>query len=248
MGEMKGRVAVVTGAAQGVGRATGELLAREGARVALLDVNAKGVERVAAGIRRRRGWARAYAVDVADFPAVEAAVTAFTREAGRPSILVNCAVITTPNDLFKMSLAEWDRVLAVDLGGYMHTCRAVMRRMLPARSGAIVNISSLAGLRGSISSGPHYSAAKAGILGLTKALAKDFGPRGIRVNAIAPGLIDTPLAYQMNGDVRRFIPNIPLRRIGRPEDIAEAAAFLASERAAYITGVTLIVDGGRSLA
>ncbi len=248
MGEMKGRVAVVTGAGQGVGRATAELLAREGARVALFDVNAKGAERVATGIRRRRGWARAYAADVADFQAVQTAVKAFTREAGRPTILINCAVITTPNNLLTMSLAEWDRVLAVDLGGYMHCCRAVMPGMLRARSGAIVNISSLAGLRGSISSGPHYSAAKAGILGLTKALAKDFGAQGIRVNAIAPGLIDTPLAHQMNGDLRRFLPAIPLRRIGRPADIAEAAAFLASHRAAYITGVTLIVDGGRSLA
>jgi 3-oxoacyl-[acyl-carrier protein] reductase len=248
MGEMRGRVAVVTGAAQGVGRATAELLAREGARVALFDINARGAERAAAAIRRRRGWARAYAVDVADFSGVEAGVRAFARDAGRPTILVNCAVITTPHDLFKMSLAEWDRVLAVDLGGYMHTCRAVMPGMLRARGGAIVNISSLAGLRGSISSGPHYSAAKAGILGLTKALARDFGPRGIRVNAIAPGLVDTPLAHQMNGDLGRFVPNIPLRRIGRPEDIAEAAAFLVSDRASYITGVTLIVDGGRSLA
>lgn len=248
MGEMKGRVAVVTGAAQGIGRATARVLAHEGARVALFDVNARRAERVAAGIRRWRGWARAYAVDVADFAAVEAAVKTFSREADRPTILVNCAVITTSNDIFKMSLAEWDRVLAVDLGGYMHCCRTVMPDMLRARRGAIVNISSLAGLRGSISSGPHYSAAKAGILGLTKALAKDFGPKGIRVNAIAPGLIDTPLAYQMNGDLRRFVTTIPLRRIGRAHDIAEAAAFLCSDRASYITGVTLIVDGGRSLA
>jgi NAD(P)-dependent dehydrogenase (short-subunit alcohol dehydrogenase family) len=242
-----GRVGLVTGGGSGIGRAVALRLARAGADVAVLDLNAGGAEGVAAEVRSAGCRAVAVPVDVSVAASVAAAVERVAAELGRIEVCVNSAGIADFTAFTDLDEARFDRMIAVHLKGTYLVCRAVVPAMIAARSGRIVNISSAAGLNGGGPGLAHYAAAKAGIIGLTKSLALELGPYGITVNAIAPGLIDTPLIRQAGAPADLYdaiVARIPVRRIGRPEDIAAACAYLASEEAAFCTGQVLSPNGG----
>ena len=243
---LAGKTAVVTGGASGIGRAIALRLARDGADVAVLDVDLPAAGRVADEIGRVGRRALAIDADVASAASVARAVERVHGSLGRAAILVNDAGIASFVPFLEMPEGEWDRMIAVHLKGTFHCCKAFVPGMAAVGWGRVVNISSVAGLRG----GPsltHYAAAKAGIVGFTKALAIEVGPLGITVNAIAPGLIDTPLLAKSGMpsailDVVR--EQTPMRRIGTPEDIAAACAYLASDEASFTTGQVLSPNGG----
>lgn len=247
---LEGRVALVTGGSGGMGRAIGLRLAQEGARVVLGDVFPENAQMVAREIVDRGGIAQGVRLDVTKSAEVDEVVANCVKEFARLDILVNCAGITQNKKLTEITDEEWDRVLAVNLRGSFATIRAAFRPMMRQRSGAIVNISSAAMHRGGGHIGTaHYTASKAGIVGLTRAAAKEGAPHGIRVNAIAPGLTETQMTAEFLSRSReQSVRGIPLGRVGRPEDMAEAVLFLVSDSAAYITGVTLDVNGGLLLA
>ena len=244
MNQLANQIAVVTGAGRGIGRAIALQFAAEGADVVCVSRTAENSEKVAGEIRAlgRKAWA--HAVDVADAAAVAAVAEAILAETGRVDILVNNAGITRDGLLMRMSEADWDAVLDTNLKGAFSFTKAFSRVFLKQRSGRILNISSVSGLMG-IAGQSNYSASKAGLIGLTRALAREFASRGITVNALAPGFIETDmtavLTPEMKGDIAK---RIPLGRLGQPEDIAEAALFLAGPGAGYITGQVLTVDGG----
>jgi NAD(P)-dependent dehydrogenase (short-subunit alcohol dehydrogenase family) len=242
------RVAMVTGGASGIGQAVCRRLARDGMVVAVLDLNAAGAEATAAAIAEAGGRAKAWAVDVADGAAVRAAAAAVRADLGSPAILVNVAGIGEFALLADMSDAQWQRMLDVHLGGTFHCVRAVFADMVTAGWGRIVNVSSVAGLGGGGPGLSHYSAAKGGIIAFSKALAHELGPAGITVNAVAPGLIDTPMVAgaMVSPSIRQHaIDGAPVRRIGVPADIAAAVAYLVSEEASFVTGQVLSPNGGR---
>ena len=260
-----GRVAVITGAASGIGRATAELLAREGARVALVDRNAPGAEESATAIRSCGGNATAWTCDVGDPAQVQDVAARIEAHCGRVDVLANVAGIGDVagiEGLEAIDDARWSLTLAVNLSGPFYLCRALLPGMARRGSGAVVNVSSLAGRSKSANGGPAYSASKAGLLGLTRHLAFDYGPRGIRVNAICPGGVDTPMLRA--GGVRRarsaeeaearqariaaYAHFMPIKRLSRPDEQAAAIAFLASDDASYINGVALDVNGGPYMA
>jgi NAD(P)-dependent dehydrogenase (short-subunit alcohol dehydrogenase family) len=260
-----GRVAVVTGAASGIGRATAELLAREGARVAVVDRNAQGAEETVMTIRSTGSEAVAWACDVADGTQVHDAAARIEGHFGRVDVLANVAGVGDVagiEGLEAIDDARWSLTLAVNLTGPFYLCRAFLPGMARRGAGAVVNVSSLAGRSKSANGGPAYSASKAGLLGLTRHLAFDYGPRGIRVNAICPGGVDTPMIRA--GGVRRarspeeaearaariaaYGYFMPIKRLSRPDEQAAAIAFLASDDASYINGVALDVNGGLYMA
>jgi 3-oxoacyl-[acyl-carrier protein] reductase len=246
----EGRVALVTGAAGGIGAATARRLAAEGAAVALADVDAGAAERVAAELGGQGATATAHAADVSSADEVEAMVGAVLAAHGRLDVLVNNAGITRDDLLFRLSEEDWDAVLAVNLKSVFLCSRAAQRPMVEARSGAIVSLSSRSALgnRGQA----NYAAAKAGIRGLTATMAIELGPFGVRANAVAPGYVATEMtaatARRMGVDPeehrRRAAERTPLRRVGTPEDVAAVIAFLAGDDAAYVTGQTIEVNGG----
>jgi 3-oxoacyl-[acyl-carrier protein] reductase len=245
-----GRVAVVTGAAQGIGAATARRLAAEGATVAVLDLDLDRTADTVATIRATGGAADGYAVDVADAGSVTAAIDAVAGAYGRIDVLVNDAGVTRDNLVHKLAEDDWDTVLDVNLKGAYLVSRAVQRQMVPAGYGRIVSLSSTSALgnRGQA----NYAAAKAGIQGLTATLAIELGRYGITANAVAPGYVATAMtaatAQRVGMDPgehqRLAAEQIPVRRVGRPDDIAAAIAFLASEEAGYVSGQTLYVNGG----
>jgi NAD(P)-dependent dehydrogenase (short-subunit alcohol dehydrogenase family) len=236
---------IVTGAAQGIGRAVALRLARAGVHIAVWDTQANAVEETAKLCQEQGATARAWQVDVADTSQIETAVAAFEREWGKPDGLVNNAGIFPRATAFDMDLAEWERVLRVNLTGTFVCARAAGRRMKEAGGGVIVNMASGRALAGA-AKGAHYSASKGGIIALTKSLALDWAAYGIRVNCVIPGITDTAQPRGEMGDNELYAmgSRIPLGRIGQPQDIAAAVAFLLGEDSAYMTGQSIAVNGG----
>jgi NAD(P)-dependent dehydrogenase (short-subunit alcohol dehydrogenase family) len=247
---LAGKNAVVTGGASGIGRGICLRLARDGANVAILDLDVAGAEKVAAEVTAVGRKALACQVDVVNRAQVDAAVERVRKELGPIHILVNDAGIGEFVPLAQMSEEQWDRMIAIHLKGTFNCTKAVVQDMLDAKWGRVVSISSVAGLGGGMGL-VHYSAAKAGIIGFTKALAQELGPIGITVNAIAPGLIDTPIIRksqlpeeQVRGVIETVVGRTPVRRIGVPDDIAAACAYLVSEEASFFTGQVVSPNGG----
>ena len=264
-GRFAGRVAVVTGAASGIGEATARRLADEGAAVAVADRDAAGAERAAAAIRAAGGNARPYPCDIARSDQVAGAASAVERELGAVDVLANVAGVGDAaglDGIEQIDDARWNLVLAVNLSGAFYWCRALLPGMAARGRGAVVNVSSLAGRSKSANGGLAYTASKAGLLGLTRHLAFDYGPRGVRVNAICPGGVDTPMiraggvrAARSEDEAKARAARIaaygwfmPIKRLSKPEEQAAAIAFLASDDASYINGVSLDVNGGLYMA
>ena len=243
MQRFAGRVAVVTGAARGIGAATARRLAGEGAAVAVLDLDEAEASKTADNLG---GSAAAVGIgcDVTDAASVQSAVERVSTELGGLDIVVNNAGITRDNLLLRMSAEEWDAVLDLNLRGTFLITKAAMRPMMKQRAGRIVNVSSIADVVGNAGQA-NYSAAKAGVIGFTKTVAREMASRNITVNAVAPGFIPTDLTDVLSQEVKdALLKQIPLGRFGAVEDVANAIAFLASDDASYITGQVLIVDGG----
>ena len=246
----RGRTALVTGAARGIGRAVAEGLARRGARVAVMDLRLADAEATAAAIGRN---AIAVAGDVADWESFRAAHAAAAAALGAFDILVNNAGISPKRDgarvpAAEMDPAEWRRVVDVNLTGCFHGVRLVAPGMIASGGGAIVSVSSVAGKHYSSIVGVHYAATKAAIIGMTRHLAGELGPHRIRVNAIAPGRIESPMIHTVGADVNAAaLAATPLGRLGTAADCADAVAYLTSDAASFVTGVTLDVAGGLSM-
>ena len=243
---LEGKVAVVTGASRGIGRAIAETLAAEGASVVVnYQSNAAAAEAVVAGIRERGGQALAVAADVSDMAAAEGLVRAALEAYDHIDIVVNNAGTTRDTLLLSMKEEQWDVVIDTNLKSVFNVCKAAARPMLRRKKGGrIINISSVAGIVGQPGQ-TNYAASKAGIIGFSKSLAKELGSRGITVNVVAPGFVPTDLTASLPEDlVKQTLAYIPLGRWGEAQEVAHAVAFLASDRAAYITGEVLRVDGG----
>jgi 3-oxoacyl-[acyl-carrier protein] reductase len=248
MTTLAGKVAIVTGSSRGIGRAIALELARQGCIVVVnYAANAALAEEVVALIAREGGEACAVQADVTLGPQAQALVNAAVAAYGTVDILVNNAGITRDTLLMRMSEEDWDAVLDTNLKGAFHCVKAVQRVMLRKRYGRIISIGSIAGLVGNAGQA-NYAAAKAGLVGFTKALAKELGSRNITVNLVAPGFIQTDLTAKLGPEIMgKALAQVPLERIGKPEDVAAAVAFLASDAAAYITGHVLQVDGGLAM-
>jgi 3-oxoacyl-[acyl-carrier protein] reductase len=244
MPQLANQIAVITGAGRGIGRAIALKFAAEGADIACLSRTAENAEKVAAEIRLLGRQAWAYALDVADSAAVAAAAEKILQQPGKVDILVNNAGVTRDGLILRMSGEDWDTVLNTNLKGAFLLTQALSRGFLKQRSGRILNIASVIGLIGNAGQ-CNYAASKAALIGFTKSIAKEFASRGVTVNALAPGFIETDMTGALTEELRaELLQRIPLRRLGRVEDIAEAALFLASPGASYITGQVLTVDGG----
>ncbi len=242
---LEGKVALVTGASRGIGSEIAKKLASQGAAVILnFNGSKEKAEEVKKEIEASGGTAALCQLDVSDYAACEECMKDIIREYGHLDILVNNAGITRDGLLMKMSEEDFDRVIQINLKGAFHTIRFASRQMLKQKSGRIINISSVVGVAGNAGQA-NYAAAKAGIIGLTKTAAKELASRGITVNAIAPGFIDTDMTAGLSDKVKEAAAaQIPLGTFGKPEDVAAAVSFLASEDAGYITGQVLHVDGG----
>ena len=245
MARFDGRVVVITGAGAGIGRDSALAFAAEGAAVAVLEVRAVRAEQTAELVRQAGGTAVAFPCDVRDGVQVEQAIAAVAERFGRIDVLFNNAGTTRPGDVVSVSIEDWDMVLDVNLRGTFLVSRAVLPHMLALSGGAVINMGSVDGLAGDARMAA-YNAAKAAVVNLTRSMAIDFGPRGVRVNCICPGLVGTPAVLRMFSDEsrQRMQAVTPLGRIGRPGDIASLAVFLASDDAAYINGTTVVADGG----
>jgi 3-oxoacyl-[acyl-carrier protein] reductase len=242
--ELTGKVALVTGAAQGIGKAIALLLARNGADLAVSDINLEKAQETAKEIQTIGRKASAVKVDVANLEDVERTVQVVLEQFHRIDILVNNAGIARDKLVLRMTEEDWDAVLDVNLKGVFNCTKAVIRHMLKQKSGKIVNIASVVGEMGNAGQA-NYSASKAGVIGFTKTVAREFAQRGINVNAIAPGYIETPMTDALPEKVKEELKRmIPLERLGRPEDVAEAVLFLVSQSSNYITGQVLNVNGG----
>jgi 3-oxoacyl-[acyl-carrier protein] reductase len=239
------QVAIVTGAGRGIGHAIALRLANEGARVASVSRSESNAQRTVDEINATRtDAARAYAVDVADHAAVQATATRILEDFGRVDILINNAGVTRDGLSMRMAIEDWDTVVDTNLRGAFSFAQAVMRSMIKQRSGRIINISSVAGLTGNAGQA-NYAASKAGLIGLTKTLARELASREITVNAVAPGFIMTDMTGVLSDQVKKAIlSRIPLGKFGEGADIAAAVAFLAAPEAKFITGQVLTVDGG----
>ena len=244
MGQLEKQIAVITGAGRGIGHAIALKFAAEGADVVCVSRTAENSEKAAGEVRAlgRRAWA--HAIDVADSAAVTAASEKIIEATGRVDILVNNAGVTRDGLLMRMSEADWDMVLDTNLKGAFLLTKAFMRMFVKQRSGRIINVSSISGLIGNAGQA-NYAASKAALLGLTKSVARELASRGITSNALAPGFIETDMTAGLSPELREvMLKNIPMHSFGQPEDIANAALFLAGQGARYITGQVLTVDGG----
>ena len=244
MFKLSKKVAVITGASRGIGRSMAETYARAGAHVICVSRNEDTLNVVADGIKSNGGSASVTAINVSNLEEFQNLIKDTTDTYGSVDILVNNAGITRDTLIMRMSEEDWDTVIDVNLKGAFNGIKAVTRTMMKQRFGRIINISSVVGLTGNAGQ-VNYAASKAGLIGLTKATAKEIGSRGITVNCIAPGYIATDMTGQMDDKAKDLlISQIPLGRIGSPDDIAATAQFLASDEAGYITGQTFTVDGG----
>ncbi len=242
--DLKGKVTIVTGGGQGIGRAIALTLARHGAAVAVVDVNLEQAEQAAQVIRGLAVESLALKVDVADHAAAQSAVKTVIEKLGRVDLLVNNAGITRDNLLLRMKPEDFDLVLSINLKGTYNFTSAVLPGMLKQRSGRIVNVASVMGLVGNAGQA-NYSASKAGVIGLTRSTAKEVASRGITVNAVAPGFIETAMTQKLPEAARaEILKRVPLGNVGQPEDVANGVLFLASDLARYITGHVLVIDGG----
>jgi 3-oxoacyl-[acyl-carrier protein] reductase len=241
---LAGKIGLVTGASRGIGRAIAKALAAEGATVVLTARDDARLLEVVAEIAGSGGKAEALALDVSDRGSVEAVFDRVAKTHGRIDCLVNNAGITRDNLLLRMKDDEWQQVMATNLNGVFLCTQAALRPMLKQRSGRIVNVTSVVGLRGNAGQA-NYAASKAGVIGFTKSVAREVASRSITANAVAPGFIETDMTAAMTDKAREAVlSSIPLGRTGRPEDVAGAVVFLVSDAAAYITGQVLAVDGG----
>lgn len=242
--QLKEQTAIVTGGGRGIGRAIALALASAGASVAVFEREAAAAAETAAAIEQAGGKALAVPVDVTNLKDVEAALNKVVDLWKRLDIVVNNAGITRDQLLMRMSEEDWEAVLRVNLTGTFAVCRAAVRPLLKQKSGCIVNIASIIGLMGNAGQA-NYAASKGGLIAFTKSLARELAPRGIRVNALAPGFIATAMTDKIPADLReKMVQSIPLGRMGQPEDVARGVLFLAGPDAAYITGQVLVVDGG----
>ncbi len=245
---LEGKTALITGAARGIGKAVALKFAAEGANIAftdlMIDENAKKTEEEIAALGVK---AKGYASNAAKFDETESVVAEIVKDFGRIDILVNNAGITKDGLMMRMSEAQWDAVIAVNLKSAFNFIHAVLPTMLRQRSGSIINMSSVVGVHGNAGQA-NYSASKAGMIGLAKSIAQEVGSRGIRANAIAPGFIITDMTAALPDDVKaEWNKKIPLRRGGTPEDIANVATFLASDMSSYVSGQVIQVDGGMNM-
>lgn len=241
------KVAIITGSAQGIGLATALRFAAEGARVVVSDIGQQRVDQAVAAVVAQGGQAIGAVVDVTDRLAIDAMVEKVIATWGRIDVLINNAGITKDARLAKMSSAQFDAVIAVNLKGVFECTQAVAQTMTAQGSGSIVNASSVVGLYGNFGQ-TNYAATKAGVIGLTKTWARELGPKGVRVNAVCPGFVTTPILDTVPDAVKqKMIEKVPLGRLGRPEEIAAVYAFLASDDSSYINGAVLEVSGGIQL-
>ena len=244
MFNLKNKVAVVTGASRGIGKGIAEIYAKAGAHVSCVSRNKDTLNNVVENIISNGGSASVNAFDVSNLVEFENNINDITKEYGRIDILVNNAGITIDKLIIRMNEDDWNKVLNINLKGAFNGIKSVTRAMMKARAGRIINISSVVGLTGNAGQ-TNYAASKAGLIGLSKASAKELSSRGITVNCIAPGYIDTDMTADMTDKNKEDLySKIPLGRIGSPDDIATVALFLASDEAGYITGQTITVDGG----
>ena len=242
---LNGKTALITGAARGIGRSIALAFAAEGADVAFTDLNydenMQSLEQELAALGRR---GKGYASDASNFESSEAMVDQVVKDFGKVDVLINNAGITRDNLLMRMTESDWDLVIKVNLKSVFNMTKAVQKYMLKQRSGSIINMSSVVGVSGNAGQS-NYSASKAGLIGFTKSMAQELGSRNIRCNAIAPGFIETEMTARLPQDVREaWINDIPLKRPGKPDDVAKAAIFLACDLSDYITGQVLQVCGG----
>lgn len=250
MSSLEGKVALITGASSGIGAEIARRLAADGAAVAVnyYPGTESDADSVCAAIRDAGGDAAAFVGDVTDSTQVDDMVSAVLERFGRIDILVNNAGITRDGLLVRMSDEDWQAVIQTNLSGVFHCSRSVGKAMMKARSGAIVNIASVVGLAGNAGQA-NYSAAKAGVIGLTKTTARELASRGVRANAVAPGFIETAMTQKLSEEVREAArASIAMRALGSPADVAAAVSFLASDDAAYVTGQVLAVDGGMTFS
>jgi 3-oxoacyl-[acyl-carrier protein] reductase len=244
---LQGKVCLITGAAQGIGLATAMKFASEGAIVIVCDVKPTAVDEAVAQCHALGAQAQGCVVDVTQREMVDAVVKSVLDTYGRIDVLVNNAGITQDARLQKMTLEQFDRVIDVNLRGVFHCAQAVTDAMVAQGSGVILNASSVVGIYGNFGQ-TNYAATKFGVIGFTKTWSRELGPKGIRVNAVAPGFIDTPILSTIPEKViHDMVERVPLKRLGKPEDIANVYAFLASDEAAYINGTVIEVAGGLTL-
>ena len=241
---LEGEIALVTGATRGIGRAIALALGVQGATVIGTATSAEGAERISAALAEAGVKGEGMVLNVTDQASVDAVLAAMAGGVGAPSILVNNAGITRDNLLMRMKDAEWDQIIDTNLTSVYRLSKACLRAMTKARKGRIVNVTSVVAMSGNAGQ-TNYAAAKAGMIGFTKSLAREVGSRGVTVNCVAPGFIDTDMTRALNEQQRQgLLGTIPLGRLGQPEEIAAAVAFLVSPAAGYITGETIQVNGG----
>ena len=245
---LKDKVALITGGARGIGQAIAMAFAKEGADIVVADVNLEVAQKTASEIESLGRKALALEMDVTNYEKVEEGINKILDKMGKVDILVNNAGITKDNLLLRMSQADWDAVINVNLKGTFNCIKAVSRPMVKQRSGRIISIASIIGLMGNPGQA-NYAASKAGIIALTKTVAKELASRNINANAVAPGFIQTEMTAKLPEDIKKkMLEAIPLAKLGTPQDVANVCLFLASDESSYITGQTITIDGGMVMA